>query len=174
MEAVFDSINEICNLEFVKYNQTPEGHDYFYLIEQSSLQILRELPINTSIQATEVFSQRHRVAKKVEAIRAAKTVGGLFDIVLPLVENGNFPCDTFTLLIGKETKLESHDDGEVHISSANRAYLHELLLKVFARQQYSQSLLTLVISQPNLYHKLERPNRIATSYKTFEEVIDAL
>lgn len=174
MEGVFNSINDVCNLEFINYHQTEDGLDYFYLMELSSLQVLRELSINTPVQVTEVFSQRHRIAKREEVIKAANTVGELFDIVLPLVENGNFPCDTFNLIIDNETKLESHDDGEVHISSSKTAYLHELILKVFTRQQYSHSLLTKIINQPNLYHKIERPDKIVISYKTFEAVIDAM
>ena len=111
---------------------------------------------------------------KVDAIKAAKTISELLNIVLPLVEDGNFQCDNFTLLLNEETKLENHDDGEVHLSSGNTTFLYDLLLKIFTRQQYDSKLLLAVISQPNLYHKLERPNKIIASYNTFEEVMDAI
>ncbi len=174
MQAVFNSIDEICNLEFVWYSKTPEGHDNFYLNEQSSLQILRELPITTLIHVTKIFSQRHRIAKKVDAIRAAKNVGELLEIIVPLVEDGNFPCDDFTLLLGNQIKLKSHNDGEVLLSSENKSFLHGLILKVFTRQQYNPMLISKVIEQPNLYHRLERPDEIIASYRTFDEVIDAI
>lgn len=167
-------MDEICELEFVRYSQTSEGQDYFYINEQSSLQVLRELPLSTPINVTGIFSHRHRIAKQVDAIKASKNIANLLEIVLPLVENGNFPCDDFTVILNNEIELQSHDDGEVHLSSFNKASLHDLLAKVFARQGFNPKILFEVISQPNLYHRLERPDKIVGTYKTFDEVIDAI
>jgi hypothetical protein len=174
MQAVFKSIDEVTELQFVWYSQEADGQDYFYLLEQSLLQILRELPPDTFIQITEVFSQRQRVAQKIGIIKEATTVKDLLEIVLPLVENGNFPCDNFTLVLNNEVKLWSHDDGEVHLVSLNKTFLQDLLYKVFERQGYNSNFLFEIIKQPDLYHRIDRPGKMVDSYKTFEEVIDAL
>ena len=173
MEIVFNSIDEISDLEFVRYWQTTDGKDYFYLSELSSLQILRVLPMDTRLHVTEVNSQRHRIAMKVGNIKAAKTINELFKIVLPLVENGNFPCDKFNLLLNRETTLECQNDGEVYLSSENVIFLQDLLLRVFADNQYGAELLLEITNKPNLYHKLEQPNKIVASYNTLQEMIDA-
>jgi len=174
MDTVLNSIDEICDLEFVLYKQTSKAHHYFYLNEQSSIQVLRLFPANTAVDVIEVFSQRHRIAMKVDTIQAAKTIAELFNIVLPLVENGNFPCDRFTLLLNNETRLECNHDGEVHLSSGNTTFLHDLLLRLFVSQQYDSKLLLQIIGKPNLYHRLERPNKIIASYKTFDEMVGAI
>jgi hypothetical protein len=174
MESVFKSIDDVNDLLFVRYSQEPDGQHYFYLLEQSSLQVLRELPLDTSIQVSEIFSQRQRIAQKITIIKEAKTIKELLEIVLPLVENGNFPCDNFTLTLNKETKLQSHDDNEVHLISIHKPILEDILCKVFERQGYNCDLLFEIINQPNLYHRIDRPNKLVDNYKTFEEVVDAL
>ncbi len=80
----------------------------------------------------------------------------------------------FTVVLNGGIELQSHDDGEVHLTSQDKKSLYDLLTKVFARQGFDSKLLFDVISRPNLYHKLERPDKIVSSYKTFEEVIDAI
>jgi hypothetical protein len=174
MEAVFKSIDEVCDLEFARYSRTQDGQDYFYLLEQSALQILRELPSDMPIQVTEVSSHEPRITLEVENLKAAHTARALLDVALPLVEKGNFPCDNITVLLNDKVKLQGHDDGEVHLISSNTAFLQDLLFKVFVRQNYNPNIVPKVIEQPNLYHRLERPGRIVASYKTFEEVVDAL
>ncbi len=174
MDTVFNSIDDICDLTIAWFNQSPDGDDYYYFSEQSSLQVLRELPIDTDIKVTDIFSERHRIFQKTDTIKTAKTVGQFLDVVLPLVEHGNFSCKEITIIIDNQIKLDSHDDGEVHLVSSNTHLLQNLISKILTRQHYDPKLLTDIIGRPNLYHKLERPNRILSSYATFDEVIEAI
>jgi hypothetical protein len=49
MERVFNSIDESCDLDVAYFKRTPDGNDYFYFLEQSSIQVLRELPSDSQI-----------------------------------------------------------------------------------------------------------------------------
>lgn len=171
-DTVFRSLNEICDLSVLRYCQTSEGYDSFYLLELSSLLILREFPLNTTIDVTEVFSERHRIAQKSEIIRASRTVQEFLNIAIPLVENGSFPCNDLTVIIDHRIKLTCHDDGEVNLVSEKGSHLLDLMEKVLTRQGYKPSLLTEIVNRPNLYHKTERPDKILSSFKTFEELLE--
>jgi hypothetical protein len=173
MDTVFNSIDDFCELTIGRYNLTADGEDYFYFNEQSSLQVLRELSIHTPIEVTYLYSERHRIFQKIESIKAAKTVGDALNIILPLVENGNFPCKDFKIVIDKKIKLESHEDGEVHLISAQKAELLKLIKRIFVRQYFNPDIVDDIIIRPNLYHRLERPNSIIASYSTMDEVIEA-
>jgi hypothetical protein len=173
MDTVFNSIDDVCELTIGRYNLTADGEDYFYFNEQSSLQVLRELSIETPIEVTYIFSERHRVFQKIESIKAAKTVGDVLNIILPLVENGNFPCKDFEIVVDRQIKVESHDDGEIHLISAQKPELQKLIRKIFVRQYFNPDIVDDIISRPNLYHRLERPRSIITSYTTFDEAIEA-
>ncbi|MDO6431523.1 hypothetical protein Q4E93_13040 [Flavitalea sp. BT771] len=116
-DAVFRSLNEICDLTVLRYCRTSEGHDSFYLLEQSSILVLRELPSNTPIEVTGFFSERHRIYQKTEIIKASRTVQEFLNTAIPLVENGSFPCNDLTIIVNHRIKLTSHDDGEVHLIS---------------------------------------------------------
>ena len=174
MEAVFNSIDDICDLTLANFTLTGDGEEYFYFNEQSSIQVLRELPIETAIKVTNMFSEQPRIFQKVEAIKDTKNVKDFFDIVLPLVELGNFPCTDITIIIDDQIKLSSHDNGEVHLISSTRHFLYDLIKKVLTHQHYDSGLLTEITNKPNLYHKLERPDKIVASYSTFDEVIEAM
>jgi hypothetical protein len=174
MTTVFTTIDEMCDLDIIRYSQTSEGQDSFHLSEQSPLQVLRELPVNTFIEITEIYSQRHRIAQKVNQIKCATTIKELLAIVTPLVENGNFPCDNLALIINGNLLLQSHNDYDVHLASENFEFIRDLVQKVLVRQHYDQSLLFKIISNPDLYHKLERPDKILFRYRTLDEVLDAL
>jgi hypothetical protein len=167
-------IEETCDLFIVQFSHTPEGHEYFYLFEQSSLQILRELPFETPIEIKNIFSERERVHKEINKIKSATTVRHFFEIASPLVENGAFPCNDITITISNELELTCKGDGEVHLTSPNCSALFELVNKLFIRQYYSPSLLRSVMKHPGCYHKLNRPDIIISSHKTFEDVLDAL
>jgi hypothetical protein len=173
METVFNSIDDVCELTIGRYNLTADGEDYFYFNEQSSLQVLRELSIHTPVEVTYIYSERHRIFQKIENIKAAKTVGDVLNIVLPLVENGNFPCKDFKIVIDRKIKLESHDDGEIHLISAKKPELQKLIKRIFVRQYFNPNIVDDIISRPNLYHRLERPKSIIASYTTMDEVIEA-
>jgi hypothetical protein len=174
MEPVFNSIDDVCDLTFAKFSLTDDGEEYFYFNEQSSIQVLRELPLDAAINVINLFSERHRIFQKIDAIKETKNVKEFFEIVLPLVEYGNFPATDLTILIDDQIKLSSYDDGEVQLVSANKHFLHDLIKKLIIRQHYSPLLLTDIIDRPNLYHKLQRPDKIISSYSTLDEVIDAM
>jgi len=143
-------------------------------MEQSSLQVLTELSFDYSIEVQDIFSQRHRIAQKVEKIKSCSTLYEYLDIVLPLVENGSFPCDILSMKIEDKLYLESHDDGDVTLISKNKGFIRGLVKTVLTRQGFNPRLLDDIIRRPNLYHKIERPNIIKASFQTFEEVIDDL
>lgn len=107
-------------------------------------------------------------------IKSTKSVKEFLDITLPLVEHGNFPCKDITIIIDNQIKLDSHDDGEIHLVSSNRPFLQDLIKKILTRQHFAPNLLDDIVDRPNLYHRLERPNKIVSSYASFEEVIEAL
>jgi len=172
MEAVFKSIDEAYNLKVIRYSQSADGEVCFYLLEQSSLQVLREFPLETPIHITEFFS--YHIAQHTDTIKAAKSIKELFDVVLPLEKDGSIPCVDLTIVINETLQLQSHDDGEVHLSSKEQPLLEYVIRKVLLRQHFSVDLISSIIHQPNLYHKLKRPNRIVNSFPTFDEVIDAI
>ena len=174
MESVIKSIDDVCDLTVAYFTITNDDEEYFYFNEQSSLQVLREFPLKTVIHVTSLFSERQRIFQKIDTIKDAKNIKELFEIVLPLVEHGNFPCTDFTIIIDNKIKLTSHDDGEVHLVSSHKSFLRELIKKILIHQRYDQHLLNDIVSRPSLYHLLERPDKIISSYSTFEEVIDAL
>jgi hypothetical protein len=167
-------MDDICDLTIANFSLTTNGEEYFCFNEQSSIQVLRELPIETGIKVANLFSERHRISQKVDAIKKTGDVKGFFEIVLPLVEHGNFPCTDITIIIDNQIKLSSHDDGEVHLVSTSRDFLHDLIKKMLVRQHYDPGILTQIINKPNLYHRLEKPNKIIASYKSFDEVIEAM
>jgi hypothetical protein len=123
---------------------------------------------------TSLFSERHRIFQKIDVIKSAKNVKKFLDITLPLVEHGNFPCKGITIIIDNQIELDSHDDGEIHLVSSNRPFLQDLIKKILTRQRFDINLLNDIIHRPNLYHKLERPNKIVSSYTSFDEVIEAM
>jgi hypothetical protein len=172
VDDVFRSLSEFSDLTVLRYDQTPEGDDSFYLLEQSSLLVLSELPLNTPIEVTEVFSERHRIYQKSEIIKASRTVQEFLNTAIPLVENGSFPCKDLNIIVNHRIKVTSHDDGEVHLVSEKNSPLLDLMNKILTRQKYKPGLLTEIINRPNLYHKIERPDKILSSYKTFEELLE--
>jgi len=172
IDDVFRSLSELNDLTVLRYDQTSEGDDRFYLLEQSSLLVLREFPSDTPIEVTEVFSERHRISQKSEIIKASRTVQEFLNIIIPLVENGSFPCNDLTIIVNHRIKLTSHDDGEVCLVFEKDSHLLDLMNKILTRQKYNPSLLIEIINRPNLYHKTERPDKITSSYKTFEELLE--
>jgi hypothetical protein len=171
---ILKSIDELNDFNVVRYDRTKADEESFYLMEQSSLQVLRELPSDLSIQVQQVFSQRHRIAQRIEEIKSSSTINEFFRIALPLVENGSFPCDTVTMTIENKVHLESHDDGEVILRSKDFRLVRELIKAILIRQEFDTLLLNNILDVPNLYHKIERPNIIKASFQTFEEILDAL
>lgn len=174
MDTAFNSIDEVCDLNIFKYHLSSDGEHHFYFSELSSLQVLREMNLETSLQVTKIFSQRHRIAQKTDAILATKTVDEFLNIVIPLVEGGCFPCDDLSIVLNKEIYLSSHDDGEVHLTSKQTNRLWDLVKKILVRQGFSIDTLGIITNYPNLYLKLEPPNNILAKYKTFDEVIENL
>jgi len=174
MDSIFKSIDDVTDFDVVQYHKTTEGADYFYLMEQSSLQVLRELPSDSKLKVVSIFSERRRIEKETEIIRKATTVAQLLKIIVPLVENGNFPASNFEIIIDNEIELFSHDDGEVHLVSTNSLRLHELIRKILSHQNFDEKILADIISRPNLYLRLEQPDKIVASYQTFDELIEAL
>jgi hypothetical protein len=172
IEEVFNSIDKSRDFEVVRYTLTIEGQEHFYLLEQSPLQILRELPSEISIEVIELLSDRGYIQQKVDSIKDARNVLQLLDAILPLVKNGSFQCKDLTILIGNTIELQAHDDGEVHLKSGDTIGLRDLLRRIFIRQGYDRSLLDSIVESPNFYHKLEKPDRILASYITFEEVLN--
>ena len=172
MDTVFNSIEEVCDFNIVRYHQTPDGQDYYYLLELSALQVLREIPIETPLKVTKIFSQRQRIAQKIDTILTTTTVKEFLDIMIPLVEGGSLPCDDLSILIDNRILLSSHDDGEVHLSSIQINELQDLIKKILLRQGFSLDTLNEIRSNPNQYLKLERPNKILVKYDTFDEVIE--
>ena len=172
IDTVFNSINEVTDFNVVRYHKTKEGQNYFYLAELSPLQVLREIPGGTPIKVIILFSERHRIAKEKENILSASTVNEFLDLTIPLVENGSFSCKDLTVLIDNQIKMSSHDDGEVHLSALETKHFHLLIEKVLRRQNFDQYVLNEIINQPNLYHKLARPDKIISSFKTFEEFLE--
>lgn len=173
-EVVFNSIDEVNEFSIIRYDYTENVGDCFYLMEQSSLQILRELPGDLNINVEEIFSQRHRIAQKIQTIKSCTTIDEFLDTVVPLVENGSFPCDTLTMTIDETLKLESHDDGDVTLYSTKQEFVRSLIEHVLNRCGFDSELLNEIIQRPNVYHKLERPDHIRTSYEKFEEVLDEM
>jgi hypothetical protein len=171
-DDVLRSLSELSDLTVLRYDQTSEGDDRFYLLEQSSLLVLREFPSDTPMEVTEVFSERHRISQKSEIIKASRTVQGFLNIVIPLVENGSFPCKDLTIIVNHRIELTSHDDGEVCLVFEKGTHLFDLMNKILTRQKYNPSLLLEIINRPNLYHKIERPDKISSSFKTFEELLE--
>jgi hypothetical protein len=171
---ILKSIDDITDFDIILYKCTEKDDECFCLLEQSSLQVLRELPFDLQIKVEEIFSQRHRIAQRVEMIKSCSTIEDFFDAVLPLIENGSFPCDTLTITIDGALTLQSHDDGEVTLSSNRKELLRGLIERVLVRQGFESELLNEVIRRPNLYHKLQKPNEIKASYQTFEEVLNAM
>jgi hypothetical protein len=165
-------MDEVCDLTIARFTLNGDGEEYVYFNEQSSIQVLRELPIETSIQVTNIFSERHRIVQKVDSIKSTKNLGEFFAIVLPLVEYGHFPCTDIDITINDQIQLSSHDDGEVHLISVNRDFLHNLARKILIHQNYDPGIWNAITNKPNLYHILERPNKIVSSYSTFDEVIE--
>ncbi len=136
--------------------------------------MLREFAKETPIPVIELFSQRHRVVQHIGRIKTTKTVKELFDFVLPLMENGNFPRNDLIIVINRMFNLQSHDDGEVHLTSKSQSLLEDVIRKIPVPQHYTADLISNITQQPNLYHKLERPNLIAGSFQTFHEVINSI
>jgi hypothetical protein len=174
MKAIIKTIDDICELTIALYTKPDLGKDYFYFNEQSSLQALREVPSDTKIKVTNIFSERHRIAQKIGKIRDVTTVNEFLDIVLPLVENGNFPCTDITVIINDTIELRSHDDGEIHLVSSNRAELEDLAKKILKRQGYDIKLLEEISAKRGIYCKLEKPDKIISTYSSFEEVINSI
>lgn len=172
MDTVLNSIEEVCDFNIVRYHQTPDGQDYYYLLELSTLLVLREIPLDTPLRVTEIFSQRQRITQAIEKILATKTVKEFLDIVLPLVEGGCLPCDDLSILIDNQIQLSSHDDGEVHLASFHFKELQDLLKNILVRQGFSTDILKETRVNANQYLKLERPNKILAKYDTFDEVIE--
>ena len=174
MESIFKSIDDTCDFNVIRYSQNNEREDYFYLLEQSAIQILREFPSETPIEVTELYSERRFIEKNIESIKAAKSVSEFLQFVLPLIQNGSFECSDLTIILDKSIRLSSHDDGEVHLISGDILAVRNLLRKVLIRQNYDDLILNTVLEKPDLYHILERPNNIVSSLPTFDEVIEAL
>lgn len=172
MDTVFNWIDDVCDLNFVKYHQTPEGQDYYYLLELSALQVLREIPLDTPLKVIEIFSQRQLITQKITTILATKTVKEFLGIVFPLVEGGCLPCHDLNILIDSQIHLSSHDDGEVHLASIHFKELQELIKKILVRQGFSTDILNGMRVNANQYLKLERPNKILAKYDTFDDVIE--
>jgi hypothetical protein len=174
MDTVFKAIDEACDLDVIRYGQTIDSYDNFYLFEQSSIQVLRELPSATFIQVTELTSQRHRIVQKIESIKLCRTVEELLQMVMPLVEDGNFPADKFVFATGDNIEVRSYYDMDIHLTCADTAIIQDLVHKILLTQRYESSILGQIIQRPKLYHKLERPGKISGSYLTFEEAIEIL
>ena len=173
IDTVLESLNEICDLNVLHYSQTSEGHGNFYLLEQSSLQVLRILHLDTPVEVKHIFSERHRIYQQIESIKKVTSVKGFLDMAIPLVQNGNFACKDLTLIINSHIELKSHDDGEVHLTSGKAAQLLDVMKKILTFEGYDPNLLTEIMNRPNIYHKLERPDKILSSYQTFDELIDS-
>jgi hypothetical protein len=174
MDVVFESINEVYDLKVLRYSVTSEGHDYFYLLEQSSLLVLRIMPLDTPLEVKYIFSERDRIFRQIESIKKIKTVGEFLDLVIPLVESGYFDCKDLTLIVNAQIELTSHDEGEVHLTSGRIIQLRDILVKLLTVEDYDPNLLTEIMNRPNLYHKLERRGKILSSHRTFQELLDAL
>jgi hypothetical protein len=172
MDAIFNSIDEACEFSIIRYNHTPDGQDYFYLLELSALQVLREIPFDTPLKVTKIFSQRQRIAQKTDSILATQTVKNFLDITIPLVDNGCLPCDDLNILIDRQIDLLSHNDGEVHLYSNEISKLRDLMKRILGRQSFSIAILDEILANSNQYLKLERPNKILAKYDTFDEVIE--
>jgi len=153
----------------VQYKRNEEAQHCFFLEEQSVLQILRELPTKTPLVVMKVFSQRHRIAKKSEVIRASETVGELLAQTLPLIENGCLPCNVLSIEIDNNIAIVGRHDYSVELKSQDLIGLRHLLSRIFVRQLYSEELLDKIIHRPKLYHHLERPNKILSSSPTYDE-----
>ena len=172
METIFNDIDKVCDLSVIQYSKTSGGQDYFYLLELSALQVLRELPSETSIKVTNMFSQRHLIAQKLSTFLATRTITEFLNIAIPLVDNGNFPCDDLTIILDSTIELSSHDDGEVHLSSGDTFKLRSLINKILLRQNYSSEILNETLLKSNQYLKLSRPNQVVATYDTFDELIE--
>jgi hypothetical protein len=173
MDTVFNSIDDFCELTIAMFRQSPNGDDYYYLSEQSCLQVLRELPIQTPIRITDVFSERHRIFKEIGSMKGAKNVGEALKIILPLVEDGNFPCKNITIIIDDKIKLESYNDYEVHLVSSSKVELQKLIRRIVGRQYFNPDIVNDITDRPNLYLRLERPKSIVATYSSLDEVIEA-
>jgi hypothetical protein len=174
MHPAIQSIDEYSDLEVIMYYQTEDKRNCFYLLEQSSMQILRELSPNTPLLVTDISSERARIQNKVNQILATRSIDEFFKITIPLIENGSFPCKDITIIINDQIEIYSHDDGEVNLKFKPDYDYHYLMDKVLARQGYNSKILQDVIELPNAYQKLIRPDKIGKSYKSFDELIDEI
>jgi hypothetical protein len=174
MEDVFKSIDDWIDFEILLYKPTEDGGEFFYLMEQSSLQVLYLLPSGTSLKVVAIFSERHRIAKRTDEFFATSSVGEFLQIALPLVENGCFPCKNLELLLNGQLELFCYDDDAVHLKSKNKELIQQIVAKTLIRENYDESLLQMVIEAPDVYHKLARPDKIVASFQTYDELIDAL
>lgn len=173
-DKIINSIREFIDFNVIRYERTAEGKDYFYLMEQSALQVLKEVPNETIIEVIYIFSERHRIVMEVDKILSAKSVKEFFNIVQSLIENGNFPCKDLTIILDNKIELSSHDEGEVHLISSDHLTIRNLIKKIFQRQYFNESFLDQIVMRPRLYHKIERPDKIIASYESFEQVIEAI
>jgi hypothetical protein len=174
MDKVINSIDEFIDFNVIRFHRTTDGKDHFYLMEQSALQVLREITKETPIEVTSIFSESHRVAKQVGNILSAKSVEEFFKIVLPLVENGSFPCMDLTIILENQIELSSHDDGEVHLISSNHVAVRNLIEKILRRQHFDETFLGKIVQSPNVYHKIEAPDKIIATFETFDQLIEAI
>lgn len=173
-DKIIDSIGEFIDLNVIRFDRTTEGKDYFYLMEQSALQVLKEVPNETMIEVKTIFSERQRIVMQMDNILSAKSVEKFFNKVLPLIENGNFPCKDLKIILENKIELFSHDEAEVHLISFDHPAIRDLIKKILQRQHFNESLLDQIVSKPGFYHKIERPDKIIDSYNTFEQVIEAI
>ena len=171
-DVILKTIDDATDFDIIMYSRTETNEESFYLLEQSSLQVLRELPPDYRIQVHEIFSQRHRVAQKIELLKTSQTIHQFLQIVLPLVENASFPCDNLTLTINDSIKLEAHDDGEVTLTSKEHAFLRYLVKTILIHQGFNQSIFDEIIQRPDLYHKLERPDIIKYRQDFLNEILE--
>jgi hypothetical protein len=171
MKIVFQSIDAASDLKIAWFNTSRSGDDYFYFCELSSLQVLRQLPVDTMIEVTYFFADNDSALQKANTIKASKSVEEFFNIVLPLVQNGSFGCKDITIVIDNKITVQSHDDGEVHLVSPHKAEVRDLVKKILTQQAFDPELITQLLIQPDLYHKIERPKRIVASYSSFEDAI---
>lgn len=174
MQSVYQQMDETCELEVVQFSPGVDGAVSFHFIEQSSLQVLREIPADTSIEVVKVFSQRHRIVQKTSNIKAARTAAHLINVLVPLVENGSLPLDELILVLNGDMHLQSFNDFHVKLASVNLESLVGLIKTIFIRNNYSVSLLNDIMNQPKLYHRIVHSNQITGSFKTLEEALDRL
>jgi hypothetical protein len=174
MEMSFHATGDDHELKLARFNTSASGDDYFYFCELSSLQVLRLLPVDTKIEVAHFFPDHDLILRKADNIKASKTVGEFLNIALPLVQHGSFRCKDITIVIDDEITLESHDDGEIHLVSPHKAKVRNLVMKILRQQGFDPELTSQLITQPDLYHKIEKPKRIVASYSSFEDAIESI